>query len=94
MEVPQPVPPRIPGYDFVRQLGAGSEATVYLYQQRSPARPVAIKVSNKSLDPRAAARFRAEADFMAQILPTCQQQAADNTKQTLNEFSAAFDAYR
>ena len=34
------------------------------------------------------------ADFMAQILPTCQQQAADNTKQTLNEFSAAFDAYR
>lgn len=51
MEVPQPVPPRIPGYDFVRQLGAGSEATVYLYQQRSPARPVAIKVSNKSLDP-------------------------------------------
>lgn len=67
MEVPQPVPPRIPGYDFVRQLGAGSEATVYLYQQRSPARPVAIKVSNKSLDPRAAARFRAEADFMAQI---------------------------
>ena len=34
------------------------------------------------------------ADFMVQILPTCQQQAADNTKQTLNEFSAAFDAYR
>ena len=34
------------------------------------------------------------ADFMAQILPTCQQQAADNTKQTLNEFSAAFDACR
>lgn len=31
---------------------------------------------------------------MAQILPTCQQQAADNTKQTLNEFSAAFDACR
>ncbi|ETY71921.1 serine/threonine-protein kinase [Bifidobacterium moukalabense] len=67
MEAPQPVPPQITGYDFVQRLGAGSEATVYLYQQRSPARPVAIKVSNKSLDPRAAARFRAEADFMAQI---------------------------
>lgn len=34
------------------------------------------------------------AEFIAQILPTCQQQAADNTKQTLNEFSAAFDACR
>ncbi len=67
MKASQPVPPRIPGYDFVRPLGAGSEATVYLYQQRSPARPVAVKVSGRSLDPQAAARFRNEADFMAQI---------------------------
>ena len=34
------------------------------------------------------------AEFMTQILPVCQQQAAENTKQNLNEFSAAFDAYR
>ncbi len=58
-------PPQIPGYDFVRWLGAGSEATVYLYRQRSTALPVAIKVSNRLWDPRMAAH----ADFMARIPP-------------------------
>ena len=58
-------PPQIPGYDFVRRLGSGAEATVYLYRQLSPARPVAIKVSNRLWDPRMAAH----ADFMSSIPP-------------------------
>ena len=58
-------PPQIPGYDFVRRLGSGAEATVYLYRQLSPARPVAIKVSNRLWDPRMAS----QADFLANIPP-------------------------
>ena len=33
-------PPKLPGYDFVQMLGSGATATVYLYNQRMPARPV------------------------------------------------------
>lgn len=40
---------------------------MYLYQQLSPARQVAIKISKNTLDPRAAVRFRSEANFMGQI---------------------------
>ena len=36
-------PPKLPGYDFVQMLGSGATATVYLYNQRMPARPVAVK---------------------------------------------------
>lgn len=35
-------PPKLPGYDFVQMLGSGATATVYLYNQRMPARPVAV----------------------------------------------------
>ena len=31
-------PPKLPGYDFVQMLGSGATATVYLYNQRMPAR--------------------------------------------------------
>ncbi|GDZ65121.1 hypothetical protein MCC02038_19610 [Bifidobacteriaceae bacterium MCC02038] len=37
---------------------------MYLYQQLSPSRQVAIKVSKGTLDPHAAAQFRSEANFM------------------------------
>ena len=60
-------PPKLPGYDFVQMLGSGATATVYLYNQRMPARPVAVKVSAKTLDPRAAALFNREANFMAKL---------------------------
>ncbi|PJM78697.1 serine/threonine-protein kinase [Bifidobacterium scaligerum] len=60
-------PPKIPGYDFVQLLGSGATATVYLYNQRMPVRPVAVKVSAKTLDPRAAALFNREANFMAKL---------------------------
>ncbi|KFI93775.1 serine/threonine-protein kinase [Bifidobacterium stellenboschense] len=60
-------PPRLPGYTFVQTLGSGSTASVYLYQQRTPNRVVAVKVSKESLDPRAAAQFTQEANTMAQL---------------------------
>ena len=58
METARSVPPQIPGYTLIKRLGSGSEADVYLYQQHSPTRQVAIKISKGTLDPRAAARFR------------------------------------
>lgn len=60
-------PPQLPGYDFVQRLGSGAAATVFLYNQRMPQRPVAVKVSNATLDPRAAAAFSREANFMAKL---------------------------
>ncbi|WP_165773790.1 serine/threonine-protein kinase [Bifidobacterium felsineum] len=60
-------PPQLPGYDFVQQLGSGAAATVFLYNQRMPQRPVAVKVSNTTLDSRAAASFNREANFMATL---------------------------
>ena len=60
-------PPKLPGYDFVQMLGSGATATVYLYNQRMPARPVAVKTSAKTLDPRAAVLFNREANFMAKL---------------------------
>ncbi len=37
-------PPDLPGYDFVRELGRGGFADVYLYRQHLPSREVAVKV--------------------------------------------------
>ena len=63
MEASRSIPPQIPGYTLIKRLGSGSEADVYLYQQLS--RPSgAIKISKNTLDPRAAVRFRSEANFM------------------------------
>jgi eukaryotic-like serine/threonine-protein kinase len=36
--------PQIPGYDAVRRIGSGGYADVFLYQQHSPRRQVAVKV--------------------------------------------------
>ncbi|MBT1166108.1 serine/threonine-protein kinase [Bifidobacterium simiarum] len=59
-------PPSLPGYDYVRTLSAGGDATVFLYRQRTPDRPVAVKVSNGRLtDRRARMRLRTETSFMA-----------------------------
>lgn len=60
-------PPVLPGYDFIRLLGTGSTASVYLYHQLVPERNVAVKVSKSPLDAPAAERFRNEANFMAQV---------------------------
>ena len=59
-------PPEIPGLTFVRLLGSGGFADVFLYQQDSPSRLVAVKVLVASLAGSAAAeRLRHEADAMA-----------------------------
>lgn len=61
-------PPAIPGYDHVSLLGMGGFADVFLYRQRMPSRPVAVKVLlSASLDDEARSRFRTEADIMASL---------------------------
>ena len=59
-------PPDLPGYRFVRHLGAGGHAQVYLYEQDLPHREVAVKVLNESaLTEAARRRFTAEANVTA-----------------------------
>ncbi len=58
--------PDLPGYRFIRHLGAGGNAQVYLYEQDLPQREVAVKVLNESaLSEAARRRFTAEANVTA-----------------------------
>ena len=58
--------PDLPGYRFIRHIGAGGNAEVYLYQQDLPHRKVAVKVLNESaLSQAARRRFTAEANVTA-----------------------------
>jgi serine/threonine protein kinase len=58
--------PRLVGFEYVRELGSGGYADVYLYRQLSPAREVAVKVL-RTVGLTAAVRrqFVAEANAMA-----------------------------
>lgn len=59
-------PPDLPGYRFIRHLGVGGNAQVYLYEQDLPHREVAVKVLNESaLSEAARRRFTAEANVTA-----------------------------
>lgn len=59
-------PPDLPGYRFIRDIGAGGNAKVYLYEQELPSRKVAVKVLNDSaLSEAARRRFTAEANVTA-----------------------------
>ncbi|MDR1078591.1 MAG: serine/threonine protein kinase, partial [Propionibacteriaceae bacterium] len=59
-------PPTIAGYEFMRLLGQGGFADVFLFQQNSPRRVVAIKVLlAEAAGTDAAARLSAEANAMA-----------------------------
>jgi serine/threonine protein kinase len=61
-------PPDIAGYRYIKNLGAGGNAQVYLYQQELPRREVAVKVLNESaLSEAARSRFTAEADVTASL---------------------------
>ncbi|MCL2483590.1 MAG: protein kinase [Propionibacteriaceae bacterium] len=61
-------PPVISGLSFVRKIGEGGYADVYLYQQASPNRQVAVKVMRGvNLSEAAAAQFQDEADAMARL---------------------------
>jgi len=59
-------PPTLPGYSYVRPLGSGGFADVFLYQQNMPRRVVAVKVLLTPVDRETATRaLAAEADVMA-----------------------------
>lgn len=61
-------PPSLPGYRYVRLLGLGGFADVFLYRQDLPAREVAVKVLLAgTLDDEVRRRFLTEANLMAQL---------------------------
>lgn len=70
--VATPAPPRIAGFSYVRPLGSGGFARVFLYEQDMPRRVVAVKVLDRvagaavaSEDLRAV--FESEANVMAKL---------------------------
>ncbi|MGO3146136.1 MAG: serine/threonine-protein kinase [Leucobacter sp.] len=64
-------PPQVPGFDYVRPLGSGGFAQVYLYEQDMPRRVVAVKVLNPGKGSQEAEKlrevFEGEADVMARL---------------------------
>ena len=61
-------PPLLAGLDYVRPLGSGGFADVFLYQQDMPRRAVAVKVLPAGeRDPDLLRMFNAEADVLAQL---------------------------
>lgn len=65
---PPPAYPRITGLNYVRPLGSGGFADVYLYEQDMPRRMVAVKVLKQSIvEARDRSDFEAEADAMARL---------------------------
>lgn len=61
-------PPELPGFEYVRLLGSGGYADVFLYHQQMPSRPVAIKVLlTEAFGQEDRNRFFAEANAMASV---------------------------
>jgi len=61
-------PPVLPGLSFVRPLGSGGFADVFLYAQDMPRRNVAVKVLPAGVhDPELLRMFNAEADVLAHL---------------------------
>jgi eukaryotic-like serine/threonine-protein kinase len=62
------VPLELPGYDFVREIGQGGFADVYLVRQRMPSRDVAVKVLRQTAASAADRdQFENEANRMAML---------------------------
>jgi serine/threonine protein kinase len=60
--------PVLPGYTYVRPLGSGGFADVYLYEQDMPRRVVAVKVLiSDAVNADVLRAFNAEADIMARL---------------------------
>ncbi len=59
----------IPGYQFIRRVGRGGTAEVYLVTQEATGRQVALKLVNSALtsDPKFGQRFQREAKIMASL---------------------------
>ncbi|MCI1935882.1 MAG: serine/threonine protein kinase [Bifidobacteriaceae bacterium] len=80
-------PPQLAGYRFIRVIGSGGTADVYLYEQQVPQRRVAIKVDKFPLEGDAARRrFHTEANTMARL-------AAHPTILTLYDASVTPDGH-
>lgn len=61
-------PPGLSGFTYVRPLGAGGFADVFLFEQNLPRRPVAVKVLLEDVvDASVLRMFNAEADVMARL---------------------------
>ncbi|SDS14760.1 serine/threonine-protein kinase [Microterricola viridarii] len=61
-------PPVLSGFHYVRPLGAGGFADVFLFEQNLPRRSVAVKVLLQSVvDAEVLRMFNAEADVMARL---------------------------
>ncbi|MGI9823265.1 serine/threonine-protein kinase [Agromyces sp. Marseille-Q5079] len=61
-------PPNLPGFAFVRVLGSGGFADVFLYEQNMPRRLVAVKVLlAEVVNDELRQMFQAEANVMAQL---------------------------
>ncbi len=61
-------PPGLSGFTYVRPLGAGGFADVFLFEQNLPRRPVAVKVLLEDIvDDSVLRMFNAEADVMARL---------------------------
>jgi serine/threonine protein kinase len=61
-------PPTLPGFSYVRVLGSGGFADVFLYEQNMPRRQVAVKVLlAEVVNDQVRQMFQAEANLMAQL---------------------------
>src|SRR6185437_6313286 len=61
-------PPTLPGFTYVRALGSGGFADVFLYEQNMPRRQVAVKVLlAEVVTSQVKQMFQAEANLMAQL---------------------------
>lgn len=61
-------PPVLAGYTYIRPLGSGGFADVFLYEQDMPRRVTAVKVlHNDAIDPEVLRTFHAEADVSARL---------------------------
>lgn len=61
-------PPVLPGYTYVRPLGSGGFADVFLYEQDMPRRVVAVKVLvDDAINPEVLSTFNREADILARL---------------------------
>lgn len=61
-------PPTLPGFSYIRVLGSGGFADVFLYEQNMPRRQVAVKVMlAEVVNDQVRQMFQAEANLMAQL---------------------------
>lgn len=61
-------PPVLPGYSYIRPLGSGGFADVFLYEQDMPRRVVAVKVLvDDAINPDVLRSFNTEADILARL---------------------------